>query len=50
MLLYQRGRESAAELMETVEDLMAEAQAEIEEETAAAQPVVVSAPVVAEGK
>lgn len=50
MLLYQRGRESAAELMETVEDLMAEAQAEIQAETTAAQPVIATGPAVAEGK
>lgn len=33
MLLYEKGRETVAEMGEVVEDLVAEAQAEIEEET-----------------
>jgi hypothetical protein len=43
VLLYQRGRESAAEFVETMEDLVAEAHAELETEAAAVPaPVAVT--------
>lgn len=49
LLLQQQIREGAAEFAESVEDLAAEARAELEAEAAAAQPAAAVVPVAVKG-